>query len=127
MPGEAPGAIISVFARPSYPLTSKRKRKKAAVSLGLTERELALVEILEEVLEALRWTQILGYSNQFLINHQLDISEPDRDHILAAATRTVDRDRKLHEWRARLAGLKDQIHRVEDGISDAAGVGGDAD
>jgi hypothetical protein len=106
-------------------LTSKRKRKKAAVSLGLTERELALVEILEEVLEALRWSQILGYSNQFLINHQLDVSKPDRDHILAAATRTVDRDRKLHEWRARLAGLKDKIHRVEDGISDAAAADAD--
>lgn len=97
-------------------MTSHRKRKKQANAQGLTERELELVEILEEVLESMRWVQILGYSNQYLLEQELDLTKEQRDRVLEAATRSVERDSKLHEWRARLATLKGHMLRVHGGI-----------
>lgn len=87
-------------------VTSQRKRKKAARSRGMNLTELELIELLEEMLESFRWQQVLGYSNQFLLNRMLDVPEDERDRILEAATRAVEKDARLHEWQDRLARIK---------------------
>ncbi len=98
-------------------MTSQRKHKKQAQSLGLSERELRLAELVEEMLESMRWMWVLGYSNQYLVNNFLKIDKADRDEILEASTRAVDRDARLHEWRERLAQIKGEAvrqHRAVD-------------
>ncbi len=90
-------------------MTSSRKRKKVAAAQGLSERELALTELLEEVLDSVRWLQILGYSNQYLMNQKLKVTQAERDKVLEAAARAVDKDRKMHEWTDRLAQLKGDV------------------
>lgn len=100
-------------------VTSQRKRKKQASSLGLSERELVLAELLEEVLDAVRWMQILGFTNQYLLHQKLDVSPRERDKILEAATRAVDKDAKLHEWRERLARVKGETLRAQRAINRA--------
>lgn len=72
-------------------------------------RELELVELLEELLEAHRWLQILGFSNQFLLEQKLKVDRGERDRILEAATRAVDKDARLHQWQQRLARLKGEV------------------
>lgn len=89
--------------------------------MGLTPRELDLVELLAEVLDHLRWMQILAYSNQYLVNDMLQVDKAERDRILEAATRAVEKDHKLHEWQQRLAGLKGEMHRIRAGIQEAQG------
>jgi hypothetical protein len=98
-------------------MTSHRKRKKRAAARGLSDSELELVQILEEVLDALRWVQILGYSNQYVLEQELSVPADERDRVLEAATRSVDRDAKLHEWRARLARLKGELAGVRQAIA----------
>ena len=84
-------------------MTSHRKRKKSAQALGLTDSELLLAEVLEEVLDELRWMRILAYSNQYLLNRFVKVDPAERDRVLEAATRAVEKDSKLHEWRDRIA------------------------
>lgn len=86
--------------------------------MGLTPRELDLVELLAEVLDRLRWMQILGYSNQYLVNEKLAVDKTERDRILEAATRAVEKDQKLHEWQRRLAKLKGEVRRIQTGIEE---------
>lgn len=100
-------------------MTSRRKQKKTASSLGLTERELLLVSLLDEVLDELRWLQILGYANQYLMNRHAKVDDEERDRVLEAATRAVDKDAKLHEWRDRLARIKDRTLHVKRSINRA--------
>jgi hypothetical protein len=100
-------------------LTSRRKQKKTAQALGLTERELALAELLDEVLDEVRWLQILGYANQYLVNRFVKIDAAERDRILEAATRAVDKDAKAHEWRDRLARVKDGVLHVKRAVNRA--------
>lgn len=80
--------------------------------MGLTPRELDLAELLAEVLDRLRWMQILAYSNQYLVNDKLCVDKAERDRILEAATRAVEKDHKLHEWQERLARLKGEVTRI---------------
>ena len=94
-------------------MTSQRKRKKDAASVGLSERELALAEMMEEMLEQMRWLWVLGYSNQYLVSQKLKIDKPERDKILEAASRAVERDGKLQEWQERLAAIKGEIVHVK--------------
>jgi hypothetical protein len=94
-------------------LTSRRKHKKTAQALGLSERELALAALLDEVLDELRWLQILGYANQYLVNRTAKVDADERDRILEAAIRAVDKDAKVHEWRERLARIKDGVLHVK--------------
>ena len=68
-------------------MTSQRKRKKQARARDLTERELELAELVEEMLDTFRWLQILAYSNQYMINRKLKVEDSERDNILEAATR----------------------------------------
>jgi hypothetical protein len=98
-------------------MPSHRDRKREARQRDLSERELELAELLEEVLASVRWLQILGYSNQYLMSHHLKIDREERDKILEAAVRTVDKDQKLHEWNARLARLKGVAVEVHRGIN----------
>lgn len=63
-------------------------------------------ELVDELLDELRWLQILGYSNQYLMNRHLKVDAAERDRIVEAATRAVDKDAKVHEWRERLARIK---------------------
>lgn len=100
-------------------MTSRRKHKKTAQALGLTERELALVSLLDEVLDEVRWLQILGYANQYLMNRHLEVDAAERDRVLEAATRAVDKDAKLHEWRDRLARVKAGVLHVQRGMQRA--------
>jgi hypothetical protein len=87
----------------------KKQRDKQAEQLGVSSSELALVELLEEILESLRWAQVLGYANQFHVTQKLKVDQAERDRILAAAARMVDKDQKLHEWKERLAALKGDL------------------
>jgi vacuolar-type H+-ATPase subunit D/Vma8 len=79
----------------------------------MTGPELQLVEMLQEVLRDLRWMQILAYSNQYLLSQKLSVPEDERDQILEAATRAVDKDSKMHEWNDRLARLKTEIANIK--------------
>ena len=94
-------------------MTSKRKQRKKAARRGLSDRELELSEIMEEMLERLRWQEILSYANQFLMTEKLQLSRQERDRVLEAATRAVDKDAKLHLWRQRLSRIKGEIHRAQ--------------
>ena len=94
-------------------MVSLRKTKKRAAALGLSEREFRLVELLDEMLEAMRWLQVLGWSNQFLLQDKLGVDAEERDRVVAAAARAVEADQKLHEWRARLAAIRGEIVRIE--------------
>ncbi len=87
-------------------MTSNRKFKKTAQTLGLTAPELALAELVDEVLDELRWLRILAYGNQYLLNRHVKVEPEERDRIFEAATRAVDKDAKLHEWRGRLARIR---------------------
>ena len=94
-------------------VTSQRKLKKRAEALGMTGVELKLVEMLDEVLTDMRWMQILAYSNQYLLSHKLDLDQTERDQVLEAATRAVDKDQKFHEWRQRLGRLKSELSNIQ--------------
>ena len=100
-------------------MTSQRKLKKRAGALGMTGPELQLVELLDEVLKDLRWMQILAYTNQYLLNHHLEVAPEERNQILEAATRAIDKDAKMHEWRERLDRIKSEIVGIERRVSAA--------
>jgi hypothetical protein len=87
-------------------VTSLRKRKKQAAARGLDLRGLALAELVEEMLESMRWLWVLAYANQYLVAQKLDVDRAERDRILEAATRAVDRDGRLRAWRERLAAIR---------------------
>lgn len=93
-------------------MTSLRKRKKLADAQGLSVRELELLELVDELLDAHRWLQVLGYANQFLLQDKLKVSQADRDRVLEAATRTVDKDARLADWRARVDRLRQSMRAL---------------
>lgn len=78
--------------------------------------EFALCELVEEVLDRVRWLQILGYSNQFLLDRHANVSDDERNKVLEAAVRAVDKDRVLAGWHARLAQVKQEVARVRPAI-----------
>ena len=94
-------------------MTSHRRRKRQAQSQGLTEAELQLCELLEEVLGALRWSQVLGWGNQYLLNQRLDVTPQERDRVMKAAAKTVDEDGQLQGWQRRLDELKQRLARID--------------
>ena len=79
----------------------------------MTGTELKLVELVQEMMQDLRWMQILAYSNQYLLNRKLEVTDSERNQILEAATRAVDKDAKLHEWNERLDRLKAELHNIK--------------
>ncbi len=94
-------------------MTSLRKRKKAAAARGLNVPELELLELVEELLEAHRWLQVLGFANQFALAQKVKMTDAERDAILEAATRAVDKDARLERWRTRLARLKGEVLSIK--------------
>ena len=94
-------------------MTSRRRRKRQAQSQGLTEAELQLCELLEEVLGALRWSQVLGWGNQYLLNQRLEVTQAERDQVMRAAAKAVDEDGQLQGWQQRLDDLKERLARID--------------
>jgi len=107
-------------------VTSQRKLKKQAQALGLTHIEFQLVELLEEVLDKMRWMQVLAYSNQYLLNEKLEVSQDERDQILEASTRAVEEDQAMHGWHQRLESLKAEIENIQDRVGGGSAQAGPA-
>jgi hypothetical protein len=102
-------------------MTSRRKRKRQAQARGLTEAELRLLELLEEILEAMRWAQVLGYANQFLVRENLQVSAADRDRVLAAAAAAVERDGRIQDWRGRLETVRAAMQAMDRDLKGRSG------
>lgn len=93
-------------------MTSHRKRKQKAQSLGLTEAELQLCELLGQVLELLRWNQVLGYSNQYLLHERLGVPAEERHRVMRAAAGAVEQDGRIQDWGRRLLEIQDTLQRI---------------
>jgi hypothetical protein len=106
-------------------VTSHRRRKQKAQSLGLTDAELQLCELLGEVLELLRWNQVLGYSNQYLLHEKLGVSADERHRVLRAAAGAVEQDGRLQEWGRRLLEVQDALQRIAAQMNGAPRRGAD--
>ncbi|MBL8729601.1 MAG: hypothetical protein JNM25_14295 [Planctomycetes bacterium] len=94
-------------------MTSNRKRKQKARSMGLTEAELQLCELLGQVLELLRWNQVLGYSNQYLLHERLGIPPEERHRVMRAAAGAVEQDGRIQDWGRRLMEIQDALERIQ--------------
>ncbi|MCA8952255.1 MAG: hypothetical protein KDE27_22280 [Planctomycetes bacterium] len=81
--------------------------------MGLTEAELQLCELLGQVLELLRWNQVLGYSNQYLLHEKLGLSPDERHRVMKAAANAVEQDGRLQDWGRRLIEIQDALQRIQ--------------
>ena len=81
--------------------------------MGLTEAELQLCELLGQVLELLRWNQVLGYSNQYLLQHKLGLSAEERHSVMRAAAGAVEQDGRLQQWGQRLLEIQEALQRIQ--------------
>ena len=106
-------------------MTSHRKRKQKAQSLGLNEAELQLCELLGQVLELLRWNQVLGYSNQYLLHEKLGLSPDERHRVMRAAAAAVEQDGRLQDWGKRLLEIQEALQRIQASMARGRGEGGD--
>ena len=88
----------------------------AEIRLALLLGAAHLVELVEELLDEVRWLRVLGYANQFLIERQLKVSQDERDKVLAAAVRAVDSDKSTHDWHERLGRLKGEALHIRRSI-----------
>ncbi|MFO1031846.1 MAG: hypothetical protein U1F60_12255 [Planctomycetota bacterium] len=93
-------------------MTSNRRRKQKARSLGLTDAELQLCELLAQMLELLRWNQVLGYSNQYLLHEKLGLSADERHRVMRAAASAVEQDGRLQDWGRRLIEIQESLQRI---------------
>lgn len=100
-------------------MTSNRRRKQKAQSLGLNAAELQLCELLAQVLELLRWNQVLGYSNQYLLHEKLGVSAEERHRVMRAAAQAVEQDGRLQDWGQRLIQIQESLQRIEASLRDA--------
>ena len=91
--------------------------------MGLTEAELQLCELLGQVLELLRWNQVLGYGNQYLLHEKLGLSPEERHRVMKAAAAAVEQDGRIQDWGRRLIEIQDALQRIQlQMMSDAAPV-----
>jgi len=81
--------------------------------MGLTEAELQLCELLGQVLELLRWNQVLGYSNQYLLQEKLGLSEEERHSVMKAAANAVEQDGRVQDWGRRLIEIQEALQRIQ--------------
>lgn len=81
--------------------------------MGLTEAELQLCELLGQVLELLRWNQVLGYSNQYLLHERLGIPAEERHRVMRAAAGAVEQDGRIQDWGKRLIEIQDALERIQ--------------
>ncbi len=118
-------------------MTSHRRRKQKAQSLGLTDAELQLCELLGQVLELLRWNQVLGYSNQYLLHEKLGVEPDERHRVMRAAAQAVEQDGRLQQWGRRLLEVQEALRAIQarmngngaalpDGGANGASARGDA-
>ncbi len=89
--------------------------------MGLTEAELQLCELLGQVLELLRWNQVLGYSNQYLLHEKLGLSPEERHRVMKAAAGAVEQDGRLQDWGRRLLEIQASLRVIHERM-----LGGDA-
>jgi hypothetical protein len=94
-------------------VTSHRKRKQKARAMGLTAAELQLCELLGQVLELLRWNQVLGYSNQYLLHERLGVPAEERHRVMRAAAGAVEQDGRIQDWGRRLLEIQDALQRIQ--------------
>jgi hypothetical protein len=80
--------------------------------MGLTEAELSLCELLGQVIELLRWNQVLGYSNQYLLHERLGLSAEERHRVMRAAAGAVEQDGRLQDWGRRLIEIQDTLQKI---------------
>jgi hypothetical protein len=106
-------------------VTSNRRRKQKAQSLGLTEAEMQLCELLGQVLELLRWNQVLGYSNQYLLHEKLGIAVDERHRVMRAAAQAVEQDGRLQDWGRRLLEVQDALRAIQARMNGADGAHAD--
>ncbi|MCK5943971.1 MAG: hypothetical protein KAI24_18445 [Planctomycetes bacterium] len=85
-----------------------------AQSLGLTEAELQLTELLGQVLELLRWNQVLGYSNQYLLHEKLGLTPEERHRVMKAAAGAVEQDGRMQNWGARLLEIQQSLTAIHE-------------
>ena len=97
-------------------MTSNRRRKQKAQSLGLNAAELQLCELLAQMLELLRWNQVLGYSNQYLLHEKLGVSPDERHRVMRAAAQAVEQDGRLQDWGRRLIQIQESLQRIEQNL-----------
>ena len=95
-------------------MASNRRRKQKAQSLGLTEAELQLTELLGQVLELLRWNQVLGYSNQYLLHEKLGLTPEERHRVMKAAAGAVEQDGRLQDWGRRLIEIQESLEAIHE-------------
>ena len=81
--------------------------------MGLTEAELQLCELLAQVLELLRWNQVLGYSNQYLLHERLGVPPEERHRVMRAAAGAVEQDGRIQDWGKRLIEIQDALERIQ--------------
>jgi len=110
-------------------VSKNRRRKQKANALGLNDAELQLCELLAQIIELLRWNQVLGYSNQYLLHEKLGVTADERHRVMRAAASAVEQDGRLQEWGRRLLDIQTSLERIEarmrsaDGASEAASDG----
>lgn len=95
-------------------MPSNRRRKQKAQSLGLNEAELQLTELLGQVLELLRWNQVLGYSNQYLLHEKLGLSPQERRDVMKAAAGAVEQDGRMQDWGKRLLEVQESLQSIHE-------------
>tara|TARA_R110002072_G_scaffold241027_12_gene399793 strand:+ start:8650 stop:9045 length:396 start_codon:yes stop_codon:yes gene_type:complete len=93
-------------------VSSNRRRKQKAQSLGLNDAELQLTELLGQVLELLRWNQVLGYSNQYLLHERLGLSPQERQDVMKAAAGAVEQDGRMQDWGKRLLEIQESLQGI---------------
>lgn len=82
--------------------------------MGLNEAELQLTELLGQVLELLRWNQVLGYSNQYLLHEKLGLSPEERHRVMKAAAGAVEQDGRMQDWGKKLLEIQEQLHGIHE-------------
>lgn len=110
-------------------MSKNRRRKEKALALGLNDAELQLCELLAQVIELLRWNQVLGYSNQYLLHEKLAVSAEERHRVMRAAAGAVEQDGRLQDWGRRLLEIQQALTEIQrrmvagDGTTEAASGG----
>ena len=80
--------------------------------MGLTAAELQLTELLGQILELLRWNQVLGYSNQYLLHEKLGLSPDERNRVMKAAAGAVEQDGRMQAWGQRLLDIQESLQAI---------------
>lgn len=82
--------------------------------MGLDDAELQLCELLAQIIELLRWNQVLGYSNQYLLHEKLGVSAEERHRVMRAAAGAVEQDGRLQDWGRRLLEIQQSLEQIRD-------------